>query len=321
VRKAQKARFLEDEIPNFGRCAAKESPLNAGFFASFTVSRSGFAMTTEKPVGQLFSHTYLERGTPKADSSAFRQRVAVFLIQRFDNTRFDLSTYLALETGYIDRHAYGTWSKTLQALDVVQFLNVITLVWRFCQARHYTPLSFAWKEFVTRALLEENIGYRLDSLCGVHYLVDAEFEHNRVTTLRTLDAARYKAVRHEFEAAHDYLTASPADTKAAVKAIFEAMEILARLMVTTKNLNKYCAQNLLKDVAVARLSADETTASVITATFEAFGTWIDGLHLYRHGQSTQLPVAPPLALAIHIVSTASTYIRLLVDVDQAATAP
>ncbi|MGF6936862.1 hypothetical protein OKW41_006024 [Paraburkholderia sp. UCT70] len=277
-------------------------------------------MTAEKPVGQLFSHTYLERGAPASDSPSFRERLAVFLDKRFEHAGYELSSYLAMETGYVSAFACQRWSETLQALTIAQLLDVITLVWRFCQIKRLVSLDSAWIGFVARALSEGNLGYRLDPRCGVHYLVDSEFEHNRVSMLRALESARYAAVRHEFEAAHDYLTASDPDTKAAVKSIFEAMEILTRLMVTTKNLNKYCAQNQLKDLALKAMGTDPATEGVIRATFDALGEWIDGIHLYRHGQSTQTPIAPPLPLAVHIVSMASTYIRLLVDVDLATLA-
>jgi hypothetical protein len=56
---ARKTRFLEDEVPNFGRCAAKESPLIAGFFRSIRGSEMLFSERIEG-LGELVN-AVLER--------------------------------------------------------------------------------------------------------------------------------------------------------------------------------------------------------------------------------------------------------------------
>jgi hypothetical protein len=210
-------------------------------------------------------------------------------------------------------------------LPLGPFLDVITLVYRYFSTRSDKG-DFAysidrghaarWKDFVARALIEEHVGYTLDQLCGVHYLIDSEFQYNRSATLRGLGDARYGAVLAAFETAHDYLDPSRLDTKAAVRSMFEALEIQTKLMVTTNNLNRSCAQNALKNLALAALDGDPVAQKVVDATFMSFGVWIDGIHMYRHGQGTTEPVAPPIELAVHILSLGSSYLRLLVDIDQ-----
>jgi hypothetical protein len=211
---------------------------------------------------------------------------------------------------------------------LVKSCNIVTLVWRFfhTQNRNLGTVSGDiqrhkgrdWKLFVSRALVEENVGYRLDDECGVHYLVDGEFEHNRNATIRMLGETRYAAVRAAFDSAHNFLDPAALDTKAAVRSMFEALEILTKLMVKTQNLNKFCAQNQLRDAAVKAIGLDPVAEKVLDATFQAFGEWINGLHLYRHGQGTAEPVAPPIELAVHILSTGSAYLRLLLEANQVA---
>ncbi|MFM0328151.1 hypothetical protein [Paraburkholderia strydomiana] len=286
-------------------------------------------MSNKKQLGQRFSHAYQDRGTPQDDSAHFRGRLIAYMNSRFSDQKFELCSYLAVETGFVSQYAYLNWEAAIGTLNTVQLLDLITLVWRFYAARdnlsrRLSPSSIPrasdeWLTFVGRSLAEENLGYRVDAHCGVHYLVDDEFEHSRIATLRMLANPRYSAVKQAFEDAHDFLSPSSTDTKAAVRSVFEAMEILARLMVETKNLNKYCAQNQLKKAAIAALATDPATNGVLSATFDALGCWIDGIHLYRHGQSTQDPIAPPIELTVHILGTAASYIRLLIDIDQKKT--
>lgn len=284
-------------------------------------------MNDQTPVGHLFTHVYQDRGNPALDSVEFRERLANYLRVNTYDHRSDLCNYLAQETGYVSPGAYQHWSQVLKDLKIGQVLNIVTLVWRLYAIRGARGGALnaepdrrkaqAWKSFVGRALVEENVGYRLDDDCGAHYLVDAEFEHNRISTIRMLGDARYTAVRTALESAYAYLNPVALDTKAAVRSMFEALEIQARLMVAqTQNLSRSLAQKQLKDLAFAALSTDETARLVLDATFDAFGTWINGLHYYRHGQSTTEPVAPPLELAVHILATGSAYLRLLVDIDR-----
>jgi hypothetical protein len=285
-------------------------------------------MNNKTPVGQLFTHVYQDRGAPAPDNVNFRERLANHLRSNFYDDRSRLCDHLAQETGYVPLQAYLDWSKVLERLKIGQVLNIVTLVWRFfyVQDRGLGTMSGDiqrrkgnnWKLFVSRALVEENVGYRLDGECGVHYLVDGEFEHNRNATIRMLGEARYAAVRAAFDSAHNFLDPAALDTKAAVRSMFEALEIQAKLMVKTQNLNKFCAQNQLRDVAVKSIGRDPVTEKVLDATFQAFGEWINGLHLYRHGQGTAEPVAPPIELAVHILSTGSAYLRLLLEANQVA---
>jgi hypothetical protein len=276
---------------------------------------------SEKLVGQLFTHSYLDRGAPTADNLEFRQRLASFVQLNVADKKYQLSAYIAQETGYTK--PYEVAPHTLfYTLPIARALTLVTIVYRFFLAadRAYAPSykvsSQNWLLFVQRALREENVGYSIDLEGGVHYLVDDEFEHNRRAIIRSLNRPKYAGVLAAFNTAHNYLEPNALDTKAAVRSVFEALEIQTKLMVTTQNLNKYSAQNLLAEVAVKSLAIDPTATKVLKATFIAFGEWVDGLHAYRHGQGTAEPVSPPLELAVHILSSGAAFLRLLLDVDQ-----
>ncbi len=210
-------------------------------------------------------------------------------------------------------------------------LNAITLIWRFFYQDEYRkwiyteraksvgkwayPQAEAWQAFVARALREENMAYSLDESCGVHYLVDEEFERNRVSALSSLDAPRYAGVRDAFEAAYSYLDSQPPDTKASVRSTFEAIEILARLIDPQSNrLNKQLVENKLKPLAV-NLTSDPTENKTVGKLFDGIAQWVDGLHNYRHGQGVEHPVAPSLTLAVYIISSGAAVLRWLVEID------
>lgn len=152
-----------------------------------------------KPKGQLFSHVYLGREAPVLDSEHFRRRLGGYVESTLRDDRFKLKRYLKTETGLTVRLSSGqSWvscafEEFFITTPVSHLLNVITLIWRFIWENHKTyskrgdewifvcPKADHWRAFVSRAFREENLGYALDEQCGVDYLVDKEFEQNRVS--------------------------------------------------------------------------------------------------------------------------------------------
>jgi hypothetical protein len=208
-------------------------------------------------------------------------------------------------------------------------LSSITLIWRFLKNKYpvwdrtsefmnsdgYTyPKADAWRGFVERTLREENLAYSLDELCGVHYFVDEEFERNRVSVLRAAGAPRYSGVLAAFQSAHSHLDAHPADTKASVRSMFEAVEILARLVdPASPRLNRRLVEKLKALVAAAGVDSIERDCR--ERLLEGVADWVDAIHLYRHGQGVETPVAPSLELAVYVLSSGAAALRLLLAVD------
>ncbi len=224
--------------------------------------------------------------------------------------------------------AYYWFEEFFTTVPIQFVLNSITLVWRFLIPEiktlgqqttrtflYTTPEARAWKDFVERVLREENLGYSLDEQCGIHFFVDQEFEHNRVTVLRGLDAPRYAGVRTAFEDAYKYLDADPTDTKAAVRSMFESMEILTKLMVDTKNLNKWVVENTLKQSVQSLYGGDDVASRTAGLAFDGFAKLIDGLHNYRHGQGKEETVSPPMSFAIYVLSSGAAFLRWLIEID------
>lgn len=291
--------------------------------------------STTPTIGELFSRQYLERGAPLPDSPEFRLRLEAFLFASHHAEYYQLARYLLLEAGYVVQ----PWSNGLNSgwdfrgffvssrTDVV--LSSITLVWRYLKQVHRQsayvggrvvdafPRAVAWREFVGRVLREENVGYRVDEECGIHFFVDAEFESNRATALACLSNDRHAAVRAAFEAAHAYLDATPPDTKASVRSSFESLEILARLLAPpSRNLNQWLMENRIKPLVISSAS-NPIDAEVLGKAVDGLACLVDGLHLFRHGQATEEPVAPSIETAVYVAASVAAALRLLVPVDLA----
>ncbi len=279
-----------------------------------------------EPVGQLFTHVYCERGTPLSDHKLARHRLGGYCDNNFNDHVYDIKKSLKHEIGLSVPFSVNNWSleKYFEQIDVKYVLSSITVVYRTLTQcakvwkggdRYLSPLAEGWLVFVARVFKEENMCYRVDEKGGVHYLVDAEFERNHNSTLRCLENPKYAAVKGAFEESYHYLISTPQDTKSAVRAVFEALEILSKLMVETKNLNKWLVENTLKEVALKNYAADEVAQKCVAGMFDGFALWVDTMHNYRHGQGTAEPIAPPLDFTVYALSTGAAFLRWLVDID------
>jgi hypothetical protein len=268
--------------------------------------------------GEFFTRLYIERAPPMRDSITFRNRLIGYLQANHRDEYGEIGSHAKQELGLImpiQYHVLGGFSDVpafLGLAPIKDFLNLITVIWRVLKPRYGET---KWREFVARAMREESLGYSIDAYGGVHYLVDEEFERNRVSVLRGLESQRYAAVRAAFESAHSYLDAQPPDAKACVRSMFEALEILARLMEPgSQRLNKQLVVDKLK-VSATWLLPDAIEVKALEKIFDGIADWVDGMHIYRHGQATEDPVAPSMELAVYVLSSGAAMLRLLLGID------
>jgi len=174
----------------------------------------------------------------------------------------------------------------------------------------------SWKAFCQAAFIEENVSYRIDDNCVVHPFVDTEFAQNIAATLKGLSDPRLLAVKVEVERSLERLGGREPDLKAAVRSIFEAVEIYAKLSVSTCNVARL-NRNIVMEHIVPRVEAQvgaETPAGTASRhVAEAICAWIAACHIYRHGQGVNEPSPPPTDLAVLLVSNGASYLRWLLD--------
>jgi len=245
----------------------------------------------------------------------FRRRLAAYFGEYVIETHsFYCRQLFERETGgKVPRYGSG-WSfpELFKSSELRDVLDAITITFRTLHTYKGVESATRWREFVSRAMREENVGYSLDDKCVVHFYVDQEFERNRAAAVAALDAPQFGGVRAAFDDAYRHLDADPRDTKAAARSIFEALEIMAKLIVPdaprlTRNL---CVQKL-REACISAAGVDTTEQRVLGDLFTSLGYWVDGVHDYRHGQPGHESVAPSEQTAVLILSTGTAYLREL----------
>jgi len=268
--------------------------------------------------GKRFSQVYLERGAPTRDSQRFRNRLSAYYGEHLMDHRADIAKRIHQETGVKIPWSHGyDISGFIEKGELRDVLDSITLIYKAVRTLGGYSATDAeqWKNFVTRVLREENLGYQLDSQCGVHYFVDEEFERNRSATLRAFDDPKLSGVRDAYDAAYRHMDSDPPDTKAAVRSMFESLEILVRQMVPAKNLYKKLVETTLKQKCLQLYASEPTAAQVVSELFDGFADWVNALHNYRHGQPSQQPVTPTEEVAVYVLSSGSGFLRWLIGIN------
>lgn len=272
--------------------------------------------------GKRFSLLYLDRSKTLRDSRRFRNRLAAYYQENLQNSKEgSILSAIQLEIGAEVPLGFTGYSvlKFFERSELRDLLDSITVIYKLLKKSSFDYVSEGWKNFVVRAMSEENLGYRLDDEGGVHFFVDEEFERNRYSALAVLEDPVYSGSRAAYEAAYNYLDADPMDTKGAVRSIFEAIEILVKQMVVTNKLNRKVVETTLKIKCLEAYKADPTAKEVASKMFDGFAQWVDSVHSYRHGQVGDEPIAPPESITIYIISSGSSFLRWLVGLNNIVT--
>lgn len=278
----------------------------------------------DKPIGRRFSHVYLQRGAPEKDSIRFRRRLGAFFQENLTEDRYDVATILRRELGveipFIMNYGYNI-SSFFEGAELRDVLDSVTVIFKYLSKKFITKDRESpayWRQFVQRVFIEENLGYRLDEEAGVHFFVDEEFERNRLSALSCLAETKYSAVRVEFEKAHRKLDSDPPETKEAIRAVFEAVEILYKLIINAEGKTRLSSAGIrdkLKPLAQNVYKDDITACTTVDHLLDSLCNWIDACHMYRHGQKVEEPNDPPIELAVEVVSGGASYLRWLVELN------
>jgi hypothetical protein len=182
-----------------------------------------------RPLGQRFSHAYIERGAPIEDSPRVRRRIAAVI----DETR-DFEGHLAQE---VPRElgvnmvwgAYGpNWPEFLSRIAHSDFLDLITLAYRLLLRKRRGGLRNMdaaphWVIEVRRIFEEQNFAYTVDDAGGFHYVLDEEFARRRAATIAALQSPRYANSLDGFTQGMTTLSGAPRNGKGAIRSVFLTM--------------------------------------------------------------------------------------------------
>lgn len=273
----------------------------------------------DTPTGQLFSQIYLRRPDLLQDSVRMRNRLAMlYASYNLD----DLGSLIEKELGIqLGGYEYDyQWPAIMKKLELRDVLDSITLRYRsitYDNSHDPDQHRKAYLKQASRILAEEQVRYRIDNKGGVHFVVDAEFENARISTIARLGGQRYKAARAQFEDAYIALDRIPPDGKGAIRHAFFAVEGLFRLMFP--NAHQLSGSELQKHLKphVDGFYKDEKPAIYLAQKqVAAFSDWIDGAHFYQHEPGSEEPAQPPLSLAVYMVAQAGAHLRWLAELDK-----
>lgn len=268
-------------------------------------------------IGNRFSQVYLKQDTPVVDSQRMRNRLSACYWDLLSSDSSDLVKMIHLETGAKVPFVVSSYSLTefFETCETRDILDSITIIFRYYHAgRLNSHKATQWHSFVSRVFREENLGYRLDALGGVHFFHDEEFERNRVATVAGL--ATLPSVREAFEKSHVFLDQDTPDTASAVRAVFESIEILYKHLIKAEGkdrLNSHGVQKILKPKVQEKLAEKSVELKATEHMLDGFCDWIDAGHMYRHGQKTEATEPPSIDFAVMFISQGASYLRFLLQ--------
>lgn len=265
------------------------------------------------PIGGRFSLLYVDRGSGHSDSLRFRKRLYAMVKEDLDAAT--ASTIERLVGVTVKPVGYGHyWREFFETAHIHDLLDTMPILVR---AKHHSIRPGFMAE-VDIAFRQEGLGYRLDPAGGVHYAKDEAFEATRQSAVSGLGSPRYAAALAAFDDAHRALDGHPPDTRAAIRHVFEACEIVFRLILGDKvaRLGSAEVNSKLKPKAIDGLGP--VAKEAVSGQLRTFATWVDAAHLYRHGQEIEAPAPPPEDVAVASVQVGTAFLRWLVAFDNSA---
>jgi len=262
----------------------------------------------------LFIYRYMDRSMPRRDSPRFRIRVSA-AFPREDDAKSKVWTRLRAEAGIeVETTQWAIlWDDFFEQAPIEEVLTSITLTYHVLRGTGVRR-SEEYLKAIASALTDEQMGFRIDAHGVIHFAVDEVFEGERVAALASLDNPVMASARQAYESVFRHLDHHPPDTLSAVRAMFEAVEIVAKqLCPPHKNLHVNLCRTELRQRCLAVVNGNAVESRVWEGMFSGMAEWVSALHNYRHGQP-ETTAAPTTALTIYVVSSGTAYLRLLADI-------
>jgi len=261
------------------------------------------------PLGRLYSSLYLERGKPTDDDPRMRFRLAAIIrTYRALTINDTLDRIAEQKLGIPSPYSSGKgWKPLLAQWNLVHVLDLITIA-----AKCFDDGRAEWVAAVNEIFSDLNLSWRVDKHGGVHPYPDEDFARSKTSTIAALQSSKYSHVASQFVAG---TAAIGRDNKTAIWQTFCAAESLFRLMFArAPQLSSSQADQLLP-LLQKKFAGNAAALGASTKLLASFKDWIEACHFYRHGQGQEEATQPPPTLAVHLVSTGASFIRLLAELD------
>lgn len=269
-----------------------------------------------------FSQIYSYNETPTDDSLRMRMKLSKLYSDMIDYKyyeKYDELIHRKLgirQSPYSELGTYYSVEGLFEKGEIRDVLDLPTLTYDFITSRlRYRQESVDnYIDRTNQIFREENVFYQMDKQGVIKFSPDDEFERNRQTTLAALDTQRYQASSKHFNQANQGLLESNYDY--AIREIFLAAESITKLIMNCPQLNEKICRKELCEKAILTISNNDHDQIMITTMMNGYSQQIKGYHQFRHAQTTDNNAS--YDLAVLAVSNFSTFIRFLVEVEQAS---
>lgn len=268
-----------------------------------------------------FSSYYLRPEAPQADSARMRlQLLGVFNRHLNHVNQNRVAGALLAESGVRVRgsHPFFEWQAFLTSAELRDVLDWVSYVFDSLNSdESYAPegTSARFVQAVREVFDKNHAAYVVTDDGRVRYRIDEAHEIARQSTLANLEGARFRATREEFEKAYDSLAAHTPDGKAAIRAIFGALENQFKLMFDVPRLDAPGIRDRLKPTIRQRHEPDQRACEAALRMAEELEKWVAAAHYYRHEAGVEEPGPPPIEVAVALVGTGTAHLRWLAGMD------
>jgi hypothetical protein len=205
----------------------------------------------------------------------------------------------------------------VETCEIRDFLDLITLVYSVLGNRNSVQES--WLPECRRIFSEERLRYVINDAGGVRFSVDSEFEMSVRAVVQGLGHPTLRGALDSFDKSLAALSETPPDGKAAIRNVFEGVEITFKTLCPGP---PRIGSAEIRDNLTPKLDslyADDATAKRAAQKLaRSLAEWVECAHFYRHGQPGKEPVQPPLDLAVAIVSEGTSFLRWLAGLHRGA---
>jgi hypothetical protein len=274
--------------------------------------------------GERLSALYQQPAHHAPDSKRARHRVGVLFREIvFSNRLVQLAAFVSRELGLPvpgDGKRSSDWHQFVGECKTRDFLDAITLVYRFLYWHVDDGTASWWRDVVRQIFVDERLAYEIDEVGGVHPAVDQEFQTNNASVLAGLRSDRHRHVHDLFKSTSKHLSADPPNYKQAWRVTFAALEALFELMFPYVRLTEDEIDRRLRPIIERAYSGDAAEQNAALRMLGGFREWVEASRNYcRQPGILADPAQPPADLAILAISHGAALLRWLAGLDEAGT--
>ena len=272
--------------------------------------------------GDRFSRLYMQTRELTQDSERARYRIAsLFRETVFNDHAEQLALHISRALGVPVLDGSGgrylsQWNKFICGCRTADFLDAITLVYRYLFWHISEEVAHWWRDVVRQIFAEEHLAYQIDDVGGVHPAVDQQFQRNMVSAVAALQSHRFQNISQLTEVALSHLYADPPNYKMAWRAMLSAVEGLFALKFRNARLTPDEMTRRLLPVVHGAYQTDSIAQKAICSMLTGFQGWVEASLMYRHQPGVADSPEPPADIAILAISHGASLLRWLADLDE-----